>query len=115
MWSTQQIPGAQLVKNLTELLPIKVRGGTLDDLSPNRIKALRPQREPEPKNGLARDLFAGDLEAVRHGRLALPHEEREKELLKIGVVVVCVDVGSLSLTPVFKLFTKMIKIRVLEL
>ena len=38
-----------------------------------------------PKNGAAGELFASDLLAVSKWRtFALPHEEREKELLRIG-------------------------------
>jgi uncharacterized protein DUF2330 len=81
---TRQIPGRVLRGHLTQLLPLQILGGTIDDLSPNRLKSLEAQRNPEPKNGLAKNLFAGDLEAVRLDSLILPHEKREKELLKIG-------------------------------
>ena len=37
-----------------------------------------------PHNGAAADLFASDLLAVAGGTLSLPHEEKEKQLLRIG-------------------------------
>jgi hypothetical protein len=80
----KQIPGRALRGHVSQLLPLQILGGTIDDLSPNQLKALAPQRDPEPKNGLAKVLFAGDLESVRLDSLSLPHEEQEKELLKIG-------------------------------
>ena len=48
------------------------------------MKSLAAERNPEPKNGAAKDLFASDLLAIRSGILSLPHEEKEKELLRIG-------------------------------
>ena len=79
-----QLPGSVLRGHITQLRPIKVLGGTLADLTPEHIARLAPQRDPTPMNGLAKVLFAGDLEAVRLDSLSLPHEEREKELLRIG-------------------------------
>ena len=81
---TRQIPGRVLRGHLTQLLPLQILGGTIDDLTPDHLKRLEAQRDPDPKNGLAKNLFAGDLEAVRLDSLILPHEKREKELLKIG-------------------------------
>ncbi len=45
---------------------------------------VRQRRDPTPKNGKAKLLFADDLLAAREGRLAHAYEEREKELLAIG-------------------------------
>ncbi len=42
------------------------------------------RRDPTPKNGKAKLLFADDLLAAGEGRLSHPHEEREKELLAVG-------------------------------
>jgi len=47
-------------------------------------KSLPAQRNPVLKNGAARDLFASDLLAIGSKSLSLPHEEQEKELLRIG-------------------------------
>ena len=80
----RQIDGEQLLKNVTEPLPLRIIGGTQKDLQDYHKQNLKQQRDPEPKNGLARELFAADLMAVRRGELALPHEEDEKELLAIG-------------------------------
>ncbi|MEE8143125.1 MAG: DUF2330 domain-containing protein, partial [Planctomycetota bacterium] len=78
-----QIPGAQLLKNLTEPLPVKVLGGTLEDVEKMGLLA-GYNRDPRPHNGNALELFASDLLAVRNQRLSHPFEEREKELLRIG-------------------------------
>ena len=80
----RQISGEQLYKNVTELLPLRVIGGTVSDIPAYRLKTLPKERDPEPKIGAAKDLFAGDLLAVSSKRLSLPHEEKEKELLRIG-------------------------------
>ena len=78
------MPVEQLYKNLTELLPLRIIGGTEKDIPEYRRKTLKTERDPVPKNGAAGELFASDLLAVSSGELALPHEEREKELLRIG-------------------------------
>jgi hypothetical protein len=80
----RQIPGERLFKNLTEPLPLRIIGGTEKDIPEYRRKTLKQERNPVPKNGAAGELFASDLLAVSSGELALPHEEREKELLRIG-------------------------------
>ncbi|MEK6233087.1 MAG: DUF2330 domain-containing protein, partial [Planctomycetales bacterium] len=45
---------------------------------------LKQARDPAPHNGAAKELFASDLLAIRSGELSLPHEEQEKELLRVG-------------------------------
>ena len=80
----RQVSGKQLYKNLTEPLPLRIIGGDVADLPDWWKKNLPQQRKPAPHNGAAKDLFAGDLLAVNAGELSLPHEEEEKELLRIG-------------------------------
>jgi hypothetical protein len=81
----RQISGEQLYKNVTEPLPVRLIGGTsIKDIPDWRMKSLATERNPEPKNGAAKELFAGDLLAIMSGKLSLPHEEKEKELLRIG-------------------------------
>ncbi len=80
----RQVPGKQLLRNLTRPLPLRIIGGTEEDIPPWRLKQLPQERNPEPHNGHARDLFAGDLLAVASGQLSLAHEEEEKMLLRIG-------------------------------
>lgn len=80
----RQISGSQLKNNVTELLPLRIIGGDLKDISPRRMESIAKQRDPHPKNGVAKELFAADLRAVSIGQLALPQEEREKVLLRIG-------------------------------
>lgn len=80
----RQISGRQLYDNLTRPLPLRVIGGSYQDLAPWQKKGLKAQRDPTPHNGKAKELFASDLLAVDRGRLANPVEEREKALLAIG-------------------------------
>ncbi len=80
----RQISGEQLFRNLTDQLPLRIIGGTEADIPEYRRKSLVKERNPVPKNGAAGELFASDLLSVTTGKLALPHEEREKELLRIG-------------------------------
>ncbi|MCH7727777.1 MAG: DUF2330 domain-containing protein [Planctomycetes bacterium] len=80
----RQISGGQLIKNVTQPLPIRIIGGTEKDIPEHRRRTLPGERNPVPHNGAARDLFAADLLAVESGQLSLPHEEQEKVLLRIG-------------------------------
>ncbi len=78
----RQIAGKQLLSNVTDPLPVRIIGGTtIPEWEKQRLPA---RRNPEPHNGAAKDLFAGDILATNSGELSLPHEEREKELLRIG-------------------------------
>jgi len=80
----RQIKGEQLYTNLTGPLPLRIIGGTAKDLGSWHHRHLKNRRDPEPKNGAAKELFASDLLAVSTGELSLEHEEQEKELLAIG-------------------------------
>jgi len=80
----RQIPGAKLHSNLTSPLPLRILGGTAAGIPQYMRESLKKRRDPAPKNGVARELFAADLQAVATGRLALPQEEDEKVLLNIG-------------------------------
>jgi hypothetical protein len=80
----RQISGEQLLKNVTQPLPLRVIGGTEKDLAKFQKQSLPEQRNPVPKNGIARNLFASDLLASTAGELALPEEELEKQLLQVG-------------------------------
>lgn len=80
----RQIPGAQLLKNVIDPLPLRIIGGTIKDLQPFQKNNLKQRRDPSPHNGAAKDLFAADLLAVKEGRLTHPHEEVEKMLLAVG-------------------------------
>ena len=82
----RQVAGPQLFMNVTQPLPIRILGGTEKDIPKQRRKTLIQQRNPVPKNGAARDLFASDLLAAKSENLSLPHEEQEKILLRIGEV-----------------------------
>ncbi len=81
----RQIPGEKLLSNVTDPLPVRVIGAAAGEGIPEwRMKTLPQERNPEPKNGAAKELFATDLLAATTGELSLPYEEREKELLRIG-------------------------------
>ena len=80
----RQISGKTLLHNLSQPLPLRIIGGTEKDLSEHHRKQLLTQRNPTPKNGLAKQLFASDLMAIQSDELSLQHEEDEKQLLQIG-------------------------------
>ena len=80
----RQLSGKQLIRNVTEPLPLRIIGGTEKDIPDFQRRTLAERRNPNAKNGVAKDLFASDLLAVSSGTLSLKHEEEEKELLRIG-------------------------------
>ena len=80
----RQVSGIDLFNNVTRPLPLRIFGGAEKDIPEYRRKQLVKERNPEPKNGIAKELFASDLLAVADGTLSLGHEEQEKELLNIG-------------------------------
>lgn len=80
----RQVSGEELINHVTELLPLRIIGGTEKDIPDYQRKTLATRRDPVPKNGVAKELFASDMLAVETGELSLRHEEDEKELLRIG-------------------------------
>ena len=80
----RQLSGEELLRHVTDLLPVRILGGTASDVSEELWKRYESERDPVPHSGRARDLFASDLLAAREGRLAHPFEEAEKVLLRIG-------------------------------
>lgn len=95
----RQVAGKQLVHNLTELLPLRVIGGeidngrivagtlvsgTVENLTKERLAAAKPERDPEPYNGLARHLFTSDMLSIGRGQLLHSFEERTKQLANIS-------------------------------
>jgi hypothetical protein len=84
----RQIPGRQLLANMTRLLPVRVVGAKLVngriDIPKRVLLARRQQRDPAPVNGLARSLIASDLLSVRFNRLNHPHEDFAKSLTAIS-------------------------------
>jgi Uncharacterized protein conserved in bacteria (DUF2330) len=83
---THQIPGAELLRNVTAPLTVRISGRPQDMLDLERVRQELDSvnRDPTSRNGHARDLFAGDLLAVRLEQLSLDREESEKELLEIA-------------------------------
>jgi hypothetical protein len=80
----RQLTGTRLRKNVVDPLPLRIIGGKLKDVPKDHLAAIKPQRDPAPHNGRAKELFAGDLLAAKTKELSLEHEEEEKELLNIG-------------------------------
>jgi len=80
----RQVSGKQLLANLVDPLPLRIIGGTEKDIPEYRRKSLPSERDPQPHNGVAKELFAADMLAVESKQLSLPQEEREKVLLNIG-------------------------------
>ena len=84
----RQVAGPELHDNLTELIDINWVNGGPEDASPAELKAWEAERDPARYSGIARDLIASDLLAASAarggGELSLPHEEEEKELLRIS-------------------------------
>lgn len=80
----RQISGKELRENVTNLLPLRIIGGTEKDIPEYQRKSLPARRNPTPKNGIAKELFASDMLAVESGELSLQHEEDEKEFLRVG-------------------------------
>lgn len=80
----RQVSGLRLHQNVTNPLPLRVIGGTKKDLNASQIANLPTLRDPTRHNGLARELFAADMLAMRKGRLVNKLEEKEKALLNLG-------------------------------
>jgi hypothetical protein len=80
----RQMPGEQLMNNVSDPLPLRIIGGTVKDLQAFHKQNLKQRRDPSQHNGAAKDLFAADLLAVKEDRLTHPHEEVEKMLLAVG-------------------------------
>ena len=80
----RQISGKQLVENMTQPLPLRIIGGTEKDIPDYRRQTLKQERDPGPKNGVAKALFSSDLLAVSSGNMSLEIEEAEKGMLAIG-------------------------------
>jgi hypothetical protein len=80
----RQLSGNDLLRNVTQPLPLRIIGGTEKDIPDWQRQSLPQQRDPALHNGHAKELFASDLLAVKAGRLSHPFEEDEKMLLRIG-------------------------------
>lgn len=79
-----QLDGEELHANLTQPFRVSYQNGGANDLVDWQMNEVQRQRDPTPYLGVARSLFAADMLAARTGRLALPFEEEEKELLRIS-------------------------------
>ena len=81
----RQLSGLELLKNITSPLPLRVYGKSRSKAEfLSRVKDIKNQRNPEPANGVARDLFASDLKSLKSGELDLNFELKEKKMLAIN-------------------------------
>lgn len=80
----RQISGEELYVNLTQPAPLRVQGGTIDQVPEYELNRVASQRNPRKHNGQARDLFAADLLAARIQATSHEFEDREKALLNIS-------------------------------
>ena len=80
----RQIPGRDLVDNITKPLPLRILGGQLKDIPKKRMIQINIDRDPTKANGIAKQLFAADLLAVGIEGYSHRFEETEKEILRIG-------------------------------
>ncbi|MDA1050063.1 MAG: DUF2330 domain-containing protein [Planctomycetota bacterium] len=80
----RQISGFKLFDQMTKPLPLRIIGGTINDLPFATRNGLADQRDPEPHNGVAAELFASDLIAARTRQLESRSEAYEKHLLTIN-------------------------------
>ena len=80
----RQVSGQDLVRNLTEILPVRVMDGTVREVKKHHIEQLRERRDSDPVLGIAREVIASDLRSVYDGKLIHEHEKLEKKLLNIS-------------------------------
>ena len=80
----RQLTGDRLYRNLVGPLPVRVYGGGVAKIPRQQAASIRRQRDPGPHVQAARELFASDLLALKEKRLTHPHEEKEKELLRVN-------------------------------
>ena len=81
----RQVKGEDLHHNLTRPLAVEYTGGTKSEIrKESDIQRISEAREVSQYNGIARDLFASDLLALRKKSLSLSHEETEKDLLRVS-------------------------------
>ncbi|BBM82009.1 DUF2330 domain-containing protein [Candidatus Uabimicrobium amorphum] len=80
----RQISGEKLYNNLTKLLPVRIIGRANRAFIERRVQEVRYLRNPQPRNGLAAELYSADLLALREKKLEHDHEEQEKALLRIS-------------------------------
>ncbi len=80
----RQISGFKLFDQMTKPLPLRIIGGTINDLPFATRNGLDQQRDPEPHNGVAAELFASDLIAAKTRQLESRGEAYEKHLFRIN-------------------------------
>ncbi|MEM7782512.1 MAG: DUF2330 domain-containing protein [Planctomycetota bacterium] len=80
----RQVSGKQLVKHLTQPLPLRIIGGTFKDIPDYRKKRLADERKPGKVNGVAKSLFVSDVTATEIDGYSHEFEEQEKEILQVG-------------------------------
>jgi len=80
----RQLDGGELHANMTQPLDLIFDEGKASMLGPYGKQQVEDSRKVEPLVRAAKQLFASDLVAISSGKLSLPFEEEEKELLRIS-------------------------------
>ena len=81
----RQVNGDNLHHNVTKPLQVEYLNGTKSEVKNKYdLDRIKKQRDQTKFNSIARDLFASDLLALRQQSLSLPHEETEKDLLRVS-------------------------------
>ena len=78
----RQVSGKQLIKNLTEPLPVRLIGAR--SISRRQLKPYDEKRDPTPHNRVAGELFLSDCLAASSRKLISESEQLDKELLNVG-------------------------------
>lgn len=80
----RQVPGKDLYRNVMGRLPVRCISDSIASLKKRDRKKVEAQRDPAMFNRHAKDLFASDLLAAQHKKLAVDYEKDEKVLQDIG-------------------------------
>ncbi|MEM7474188.1 MAG: hypothetical protein AAF483_04290 [Planctomycetota bacterium] len=80
----RQVPGTELLRNLTNPLPLRIIGGEPGNIRPQQKNVLKVQRDQRAKMQAALTLFKSDLIAAASNTLSLEEEELEKQLLAVS-------------------------------
>lgn len=80
----RQLGGRELIKTLTSPLPLRLIGGSVQDIAPILRQVLQGQRASNPAIGFSKDLYASDLSCALRGELTNERESLEKQFVNIS-------------------------------
>lgn len=80
----RQISGRQLIKTLTSPLPLRLIGGSVQDIAPILRQVIQGQRSSSTAFSFSKDLYASDLSCALRGELTNERESLEKQLVNIS-------------------------------